>query len=401
MKNKVIDFLIKYMDFFKAVSIFLMAVGVCSGYHKIIGCSAIVAILIVCLDKERFSNFRDVRFREVVFSFGIYLAVMMGISILQSDFVETKNLIKNIEKISPFLIICFLIGNFDRILTVAFYGMVTGILINDVVLIEQIESVSKFVGLRIGGLFGHPNKLGSICTILIPVFLFFASYFKRNRYIYYISLGIIANLFGCLFLAKSRGAWIAVIAEVVAIIGIFSYKEKYIRSFKFGIFLLIILGMVSIGSFVYLNGRSYDYERVLLWTAAIEMFMDYPILGVGVSNWSSVYLSSYISDLAKEPYLANCHNLFLHLLSTTGVLGLLAYIYLIGTQVILLKSYSKRDDKSIIGFSETFLVIIVGMFMQNMVDVLSIARDYLALYYFILGICLVYFQNKDKQGFEH
>lgn len=194
------------LELLKGIAVFLVAVGASSGYHKLIGLATIISIFIVCFDKGRFSNFRDVRFRKVVFSFGIYLAVMMGISILQSDFVETKNLIKNIEKISPFLIICFLIGDFNRILTVAFYGMVTGILINDVVLIEQIESASKFVGLRIGGLFGHPNKLGSVCTILIPVFLFFASYFKCNRYMHYICLGTIANLFGCLFLAKSRGS---------------------------------------------------------------------------------------------------------------------------------------------------------------------------------------------------
>ena len=71
---------------------------------------------------------------------------------------------------------------------------------------------------------------------------------------------------------------------------------------------------------------------------------------------------------------------------------------MIGTQVLILKTHSERDDN--INICETILVIILGMIMQNMVDVLSVLRDYLALYYFVLGICLVYLNEIDKQGFE-
>lgn len=84
--------------------------------------------------------------------------------------------------------------------------------------------------------------------------------------------------------------------------------------------------------------RSYDYERILLWTSSYHMWEDHKIVGVGLANWKDAYQQKYILPEAKEPDLTMPHNVFMIFLSQTGIIGTLGYlIFVIGTMVFLIK----------------------------------------------------------------
>jgi hypothetical protein len=80
-----------------------------------------------------------------------------------------------------------------------------------------------------------------------------------------------------------------------------------------------------------------DNQRIVLWLKGLAMFTHNPLLGVGwgyfASNLFSTKLANLASGLPEYALPLNAHNLFIHLLATTGILGtgvviaLIIYVY--------------------------------------------------------------------------
>jgi len=65
-------------------------------------------------------------------------------------------------------------------------------------------------------------------------------------------------------------------------------------------------------------------ERVAHWRAAWGMFSDHPWLGVGIGNYAVAY-PAYALPRWSDP-LGHAHNIYLHFLAETGLLGLVTYL---------------------------------------------------------------------------
>ena len=75
-------------------------------------------------------------------------------------------------------------------------------------------------------------------------------------------------------------------------------------------------------------------ERFTMWGRAWMMFIQHPLLGIGWNQYLQYFLitptPSFIQNVVGEmAAFANCHNLILQLLATTGILGTLLFIALI------------------------------------------------------------------------
>jgi hypothetical protein len=73
--------------------------------------------------------------------------------------------------------------------------------------------------------------------------------------------------------------------------------------------------------------------RIQLWTAAWEMFRDYPLLGVGVDNFH-VRFGDY-SGVEESKTGTHAHSLYLESLADTGVIGTLTLAWLLLTAAYL------------------------------------------------------------------
>ncbi|MEZ4523993.1 MAG: O-antigen ligase family protein [Thermomicrobiales bacterium] len=75
-------------------------------------------------------------------------------------------------------------------------------------------------------------------------------------------------------------------------------------------------------------------ERLAHWQTGIEMYRDNPALGVGIGNFNT-----RVREYSIRPDFRNsqghAHNYYIHTLAETGLLGLLAYLTLLGSVVIL------------------------------------------------------------------
>jgi len=83
--------------------------------------------------------------------------------------------------------------------------------------------------------------------------------------------------------------------------------------------------------FVFDFQKNYDGDRVALWKANWEMFLDHPLLGIGYGEYKTI-LRSYFDRLDMPPsqFASHAHNQYLHFLAGTGILGLTCFLSYVG-----------------------------------------------------------------------
>jgi O-antigen ligase len=81
-----------------------------------------------------------------------------------------------------------------------------------------------------------------------------------------------------------------------------------------------------------LAGFARDPHRVLLWTAALRMAGDQPLLGVGTGRYAFFFHEYVDRGILVEfgPFWGTAHSTYLHVLAEQGTVGLLAFAGLFG-----------------------------------------------------------------------
>jgi putative inorganic carbon (HCO3(-)) transporter len=179
----------------------------------------------------------------------------------------------------------------------------------------------------------NPNVLGSYLIIVISIAIagFQCSAKKYNRVLSTLIL-VVASL--CMLLTYSRGAWLG-LAISVLIIFFFSKDKPYILSVLAMTLILaipeinIILSRINLD---FLSNDSSNVYRRYLWTLALQMFSQNPLLGTGLGSFGF----SLPSHSTAGGYLvSHAHNIYLQLLAETGILGFTAFFGYILTAVYI------------------------------------------------------------------
>lgn len=106
--------------------------------------------------------------------------------------------------------------------------------------------------------------------------------------------------------------------------------------------------------------------RTLYWDAAWEMFLENPILGVGPGSFGS-HVSTfrnidYVKDLGPNLRVDDAHNIYLHLLSTLGLVT--ALVVSIGITLILVSALQKSRNT----LQNTSLVIVLVFILGSSIS---------------------------------
>jgi O-antigen ligase len=75
-------------------------------------------------------------------------------------------------------------------------------------------------------------------------------------------------------------------------------------------------------------------ERMAHWQAGWRMFEDHPVLGVGAGNFNARYPDYYVREEFRFSQ-GHAHNVYIHILAESGLLGLLLYLTVLGYFAIL------------------------------------------------------------------
>ena len=181
-------------------------------------------------------------------------------------------------------------------------------------------------------------------------------------------------------LTFSRGAAVALVLIVLAAVAMKALRPKQLV--VPAVALLVVLGAVPeyrdrITSITHLRtatqrtvnegeGDGSIRSRATENLAALYVFLDHPIVGVGPDLFPSYY-----PDYAKrvgirvKPGEREAHNLFLDIASETGAFGLAAFAGLIAASVAGLRRARRSDDADLVTVATGLLLAVVGYLVSG------------------------------------
>ncbi len=215
---------------------------------------------------------------------------------------------------------------------------------------------------RAYGTFEQPNPFGGFLGLIWPVAIGLAlahlhgaaahwrdrSTFARRLLPALAHLALGGVILAGLYVSFSRGAWLGAAAAAVVMAMFLPRRLALGVGLVLGGLLagwaLIAAGLMPAGiaarlaslaevtAFADVRGVNINdanfaiVERLAHWQAALAMARDHPWLGVGLGNYASAY-PAYA--LFNWPFhLGHAHNIYLHMLAETGIIGLSAYVSL-------------------------------------------------------------------------
>lgn len=195
---------------------------------------------------------------------------------------------------------------------------------------------------------------------------------------------IIINIPAIIF-ENTRIVWLT-LGIIFPIIIFTSIKNKkhiilFLSIFILSVYTLFQISPSSLQRFETIFSTDYkvqsNYERILIWQSSINMFIDNPILGVGVGNFHNDYMNIYRSPLSREDN-EHSHNNFLLFFSETGFLGGFSFILFL----IYLYYYSIKkffQTKNIVHLC--FIYFLLSFTMNCFTDCIFSARTLKPLTY--------------------
>ncbi len=137
-----------------------------------------------------------------------------------------------------------------------------------------------------------------------------------------------------------RGAWLSLLALAV----FYAYLGRRQINLKLAIMLgmLVVVGVGTVGwlqlaplfaeRMEHLTDLSYvtNYDRIDRWMAAVSIFREHPLLGVGWGRYADEYFQYiYYLDTYSAEIRMGAHNLYLEILAESGLMGAGAFALVI------------------------------------------------------------------------
>jgi O-antigen ligase len=231
------------------------------------------------------------------------------------------------------LVICFIHGEAERRLLVrclllsavcvvlyGFYQYAHMLTLHEAEWVDQ--AAFPLLRRRMYSTLYNPNLLSAFLLMVLGITASMAVWTKIrwHRILYLVFLGL---LMLCLILTYSRGAWMSVCALVV-FFGLVWDKRVWLLLLIVPLILVFYHGGVAdrlISIFSHGEADTSVSMRIDMWTAALAMAGDHPVLGIGWGAFRYVYpvYNELIQDAGITIFHA--HNMFLNILAEVGLAG--------------------------------------------------------------------------------
>lgn len=272
---------------------------------------------------------------------------------------------------------------------------------------------------RLTAVWGSPNNVGLYLGRLLPIALAFVLVLRDRggdsigtlhpvevRWIY----AALAALFGVtILLTYSRGALFLGVPAGTSFVLLVLYLQSHHFSRRArlalggaivltGIALLPFLTSERLGS-LFQPGTGTGFFRVAVWTSAVHMIRDHPLLGVGLDNFLYEYPKYILPEAWREPNLSHPHNIILDFWVRLGIGGVLVLLWLLIAFFKQAWSVFKqsRDDYTralMLGL----MASVVNMLAHGLIDAAYFVVD--LAYVFLLTLALVQVSRAVARSIE-
>jgi len=276
------------------------------------------------------------------------------------------------------------------------------LLVSKVLILFKIAQQSYYYGVMNGRLWGIVNPNASAIFSYISIILAMYLIHKGSKYSVYLKLN---NVIQLVYFAtmQSRGA----LLSLVLMIGLYSFfinRGKLAKRFLIFIVSALLVSAANIGlsyvTSIYITsgkatvldlnkGQSYAETdssvikktgelhliettpsgRTYIWKNAIKMGSEKPIFGYGVRNVPDYY-TKYFSKFEIQNSLigGNFHNIFVTIFVSSGILGLVSFLLLLGYIIKRFLTYlivSKKNSEKLIMI--LFFGILFGQLFESQI----------------------------------
>jgi O-antigen ligase len=214
-----------------------------------------------------------------------------------------------------------------------------------------------------GSTFGARNMAAQYLLFVLPilVYLLVLSSTKIREWFYATLLGFMSTYF---LYTGSRAAWGAALMSLMVlwfylrlsglaptqILSLGRRKAAYLAGVTFFVLIMNLLppyfisgwyigdyhpsALARLGSMIELEEDSSAQFRLAIWANSLAIFNDHPLNGAGKGNFRFIYplyARRIIHDPSFNPHLraADVHNDYIQLLAETGVLGAVAFLWIL------------------------------------------------------------------------
>lgn len=249
--------------------------------------------------------------------------------------------------------------------------------------------------------YGSPDNLGLLYDRVLPLWLaLFAAASGVRRWIRlgWLAAGLIVLL--ALILAYSRGAWVASTAGLLAVLAAVRPWGRWLAAAALaGVLLLAVAAGPRLAAALSTGHGGTVSKRVTIWSAAGRMVRGHPLLGIGPDNFQHYYAPTRAQDrwqhecplglgfvgtnAGGEPCLSHPHNEVLDFWLSTGVVGLLAFVW---TEVIFWREAVRRlrdGDGDVLAFGA--MGAMLAAIIHGLVDNSYFLPDLAVLFWILCG----------------
>lgn len=245
----------------------------------------------------------------------------------------------------------------------------------------------------------HPSYIAmySFMAMFISFELFTDKKTDSRVRIFWLIAGLF--LFISLYFLSSRAAYLAILIILPGYL-IIKLRKKRINTITIGGFLFILICISSVYIYSQRVKRIFDNpsdttslndDRIGIWTSAVNVIKKNPIIGVGTGD-SFERLESEFRHLGFTQGFyknLNAHNQYLEILISSGVIGLILFLIIIGVMIF----FAIKDRNTLYG---VFIVSMLVFFtFESMLERLA-GVSFFSLFSFLL----MHLKNPVKESFE-
>jgi O-antigen ligase len=377
----------------------------------------IFIVLIFLFSLPKFKSFAETISKKMLLLSSLFLlSLMVGVVASKNSLAGFYGIVKILEYLFLILFIKSNFKNFNK--SILFFCFLTGIMFESLLAFLQYfnqgsiggilyllgertftaqtpgianASINGQLFLRPYATFSHPNVLAAFLVVtMLYLFLLFKNHHR------YLLAGVVVGT-SALLLTLSRVAIFLWVVYLVILFGIPLVKKYKNRLSKLKL-LMGLSGILMLTIFVYLifqnsfiaqrflmtkvTDEAFS-QRTVLMQQSLTMFTKAPVFGVGVNNFFNNlnFPNSQLTPLLIQPV----HNIFLLVLSETGLIGFCLFIYLFYVMIRNLITAKKIKEKKYL-LMLIFTVVFLGSFDHYF---LTIQQGQL-LFAVILGTMLSY-----------
>jgi O-antigen ligase len=217
--------------------------------------------------------------------------------------------------------------------------------------------------------FSKLYKTVAVCLIFVSLYLIVVSQSRQ---------GLLVMLFAILFYFT-----------VLIFMNFRNFRIPVIIS-SLGVTALAILGMLQIGPLSSVLYKSSVTVRGYYWRAAWEMFLDKPLIGVGLDRYGAYFKqareSGYPLKYGFDITSSNAHNVYLQLFSTGGLFVGLTYLVLLVLVFFAGIQNIRRTSGNSQRFNLMFLATWIGFQAQSLISIDNIG---ISIWGWLIGGCIL------------